>query len=56
MWVLLDFTKEGFHNTSPGDFEDTFIKAGYSVTKEGLRAEKVIRKGVGGLLWLPRKL
>ena len=29
---------------SPGDFESTFIKAGNSETKDGLRVEEVTRE------------
>ena len=43
------------HNTSPGDFESMFIKAGNSETKEGLRVEDAGRESLGGaLLWLSR--
>ena len=38
VWVP-DFMQEGFHNSSPGDFEITLIKAG-SDTKEGLKIEE----------------
>ena len=31
---------ERFHNTSPGDYEDTFIKAGDSETRTGLALKK----------------
>ena len=34
---LPDFVQEGFHSTSSGDFENTFMKAGDSETKERLR-------------------
>ena len=43
MWVL-DFVQERFHNTSPGDFESTFIKARDSEIKEGLRVEEATRE------------
>ena len=35
LWVL-DLVQERFHNTSPGDHEGTFIKAGDSETRKGL--------------------
>ena len=37
-WVCLrfDFMQERFHNTSPGDLEGMFIKAGDSGTRTGL--------------------
>lgn len=38
--VVLDFLHERFQDTSPGDFENTFIKAWDSETKEGLRIEE----------------
>lgn len=34
-WVL-NFMQKGFLSTSPGDFEDIFIKVGDSEIKEGL--------------------
>ena len=37
-----DFMEERFHNTSPGDSESTFTKAGVSETKEGLRLQGAI--------------
>ena len=44
MWAcsvrVLDFVQERFHNTSPGDFESMFIKAGDSETKEGLKIKE----------------
>ena len=43
VWVL-NSVQERFHNTSPGDFERIFIKAGDSDTKEGLRVEKSNRR------------
>ena len=52
-----DFVQERFHSTNPGDFENTFIKAGNSETKEGLRVQEVIGERLGGaLFWLPRKV
>ena len=39
MWVL-DFMWERFHNTSPGDYEDTFIKAGDNETRKGSAQKK----------------
>lgn len=30
------FVRESLYNTSPGDFDRTFIKAGDNETKEGL--------------------
>ena len=39
MWVL-DFVWEIFHNPSPGDYEDPFIKAGDSGTRKGLAWKK----------------
>ena len=48
-WAL-DFMQEIFHNTSPGDFESTFIKAGDSEMKEGLRIEEAIEESIGGAL------
>ena len=38
--LVLDFVQEKFHNTSPGDFESMFIKAGDSETKEGLKIKE----------------
>ena len=35
VWVL-DFLQERFHHMSPGDYDDTFIKAGGSETRKGL--------------------
>ena len=35
VWVL-DFVQEILHNTSPGDFQRLFIKAGDSETRLGL--------------------
>ena len=32
---------------SPGDLESTFVKAGDSETKEGLRIEEVTRESLG---------
>ena len=47
--------QERFSNTSPGDFESMFIKAGDSETKEGLRVEKATGESIySALLWLPR--
>ena len=38
---------------SPGDLESTFVKAGDSETKEGLRIEEATgESGGGALLWL----
>ena len=49
--------QERFHSASPGDFESTFIKAGDSKTKEGLKVEEVTGESLGGaLLWLPRNV
>ena len=46
--------QERFSNTSPGDFESMFIKAGDSETKEGLGIEEATRESLGSaLLWLP---
>ena len=39
MWVL-DFAWEGFHNMSPGDYEDLFIKVADSETRKGLTQKK----------------
>ena len=39
IWVL-DSMQERFHNTSPGNFESTFVKAVVSKTKEELKIEK----------------
>ena len=39
VWIL-DFVWERFHNTSPGDYEGTFIKAGDSKTRKGLAKRK----------------
>ena len=51
----VDFVQERFHNTSPGDFESRFSKAGDSETKEGLRGEEATGESLGGaLLWLSR--
>ena len=38
VWVL-DFVRERWQDTSPGDFESTFIEAGDSEAKEGLKVE-----------------
>ena len=35
VWVV-DFVQERLLNTSPGDYEGTFIKAGDSETRKGL--------------------
>ena len=37
---VLDFMQEGFQDTGPGDFENIFIKAWDSETKEGLRIKE----------------
>ena len=37
---VLDFLQVEFHNTSPGDYEDVFIKAGDSETRTGLAQKK----------------
>ena len=37
---VLDFVKERFHSTSPGDCEDVFTEAGDSETKQGLAQGK----------------
>ena len=39
VWVL-DFVQERLHNVSPGDHEDTFMKAGDSDTRKGLAQRK----------------
>lgn len=36
-----------FHNTSPGDIENTFIKDGDSETKKGLRIEEATEGRLG---------
>lgn len=38
MWLLT--MQERFHNTSPGNFESTFIKDGDRQTKEGLKIKE----------------
>ena len=56
MWVL-DFMQESVHNISPGDFESTFITAGDSETKEGLRREEVKGESLcGALFWRTRNV
>ena len=40
--------QERFHSASPGDFESTFIKAGDSETKEGLKIEEATEVSLGG--------
>ena len=39
MWVL-NFMQERFYVKGPGDFDNMFIKAEDSETKEGLKVEK----------------
>ena len=39
VWVL-SFVQERFHNSSPGDSESRFSRAGDSETKEGLQVEE----------------
>ena len=39
VWAL-DFVQERFHDTSPGDFESTFIKAGDSKTKGEIKIKE----------------
>lgn len=54
---VLDFIQEKFHNISPGDFESTFITAGGSETKEGLRVPETTEECLGGALcWLSRNI
>ena len=56
MWVL-DVIQKRFRNTSRGDFESTFIKAGDSETKEELRIKKATGESLGGALcWLCRNV
>ena len=46
-----------FHNTSPGDIEIIFIKAGDSETQEELGIEEATREKLcDALLWLPRNV
>ena len=53
VWVL-DFVQKKFPDTSPGDFESVFIKAGASETQEGLRIEEArSQKQDGAKLVLP---
>ena len=54
VWVL-DFMQERCHNMSPGDLESTFVKAGDSETKEGLRIEEVTRESLGRAALAPQK-
>ena len=52
MW-LPDFVQEGFHSTSSGDFENTFMKAGDSETKERLRVPEGTGESLGRAALVP---
>ena len=47
VWVL-DFMQERFHNMHPGDFGRTFVTAGDSEAKGGLRAEEATGERLAG--------
>lgn len=47
MWVL-DLVQGRFHNTNPGDFESTLVKAEDSETKEGHKVEEATGESLGG--------
>ena len=59
VWAL-NFIWEKFHNTSPGDFESTRIKAGDSKTEEGLRSKRQDHSNrsewSGAAFWLTENL
>ena len=38
--AVSDYVQESFHNTNPGDYEATCIKAGDSETRKGLAQKK----------------
>lgn len=52
VWVP-DCVWERFHNTSPGDFESMFTKAGDGETRERRRVEGVMGESLGGAAVVP---
>lgn len=47
VWVL-DLVQGRFHNTNPGDFESTLVKAEDNETKEGHKVKEATGESLGG--------